>query len=69
MNVTAPPRVTINRDTKRLILQLIKAVKLDEAAIEDEEKRNWYIFGAYDYAGKLADRIKEIEEDRSAVLE
>lgn len=69
MNITAPTKVTISPAAKQLILELIKGFDLGEIVIEDESNRKWFMFGAYDLAGKLCDRIKEIEEDRSAVLE
>ena len=48
------PRVTIPPETKKHILDLLKGVNLEEKVIEDEDKRKWYTFGAYDFARKLS---------------
>lgn len=45
---------------KRIFLDLIKAVPLDESVIESEESRKWFRFGAYDFGAKLSDKIKEL---------
>lgn len=45
---------------KLKFMELLKTTSLDENAIQDEEYRKWYKFGAYDFGAKLSDRIKEL---------
>lgn len=58
------PPAKIDEDTKKLLMDLIKGVNVEELTVDSEEHRKWYRFGAYDFGRMLAEKLKELQYNR-----
>lgn len=49
-----------------IVLDLIKSIDVkEEYSSENEEKRKWFRFGAYDALRNLSEKVKEYDEPKS----
>ncbi len=55
----------MDRKTKKTVLNLIKSVDIqNQYSSEQEDRRKWFAFGAYDALRNLSERVENLPEPR-----
>lgn len=57
--------MTLTKEQKNELLNLIKNINLNEAVIRDDSNLKWYKFGAYDALKIVSEAIGSVKEDKS----